>query len=446
MNYFINFFLQHNFMKFHSTKDNKKLFSFEDSILKGLPTDNGLFVPEHIPLLEKDFVSTLASKTNIEIAFAIAKKYVADEISDAILLEIITDTLTFDIPLVLLHDNIFCLELFHGPTLAFKDFGARFMARIISYFLNKTKQEITILVATSGDTGSAVAAGFHSMAGIHVVILYPKGRVSPLQEKQLTTFGDNITALEIEGDFDQCQAIVKQLFLDEKLNEKISLSSANSINIARLIPQMFYYAIAAKHLNENPIFCVPSGNFGNLTAGLILAEMGLPVSHFIAACNANDTFYRYIETKNYSVKNTIATLSNAMDVSSPSNFARMQWLYDSHQKMKQKIAAYRSEDTDVLQCITEVRNTYDYILDPHTAVGYHAAIQYKKECNTEQPLVILGTAHPIKFMEVLEKVNINIDIPEAVLPILFKEKKAITMPAHIDTIKKWLLEYHAIEV
>ena len=355
---------------------------------------------------------------------------------------IINDSLDFPIPLVPINDNIYSLELFHGPTLAFKDVGARFMARLLAYFLEKDNQEITVLVATSGDTGSAVAHGFYNVPGIRVVLLYPSGMVSKIQEQQLTTLGNNITALEVTGTFDDCQKIVKQAFLDQDIRNKINLTSANSINLGRLIPQSFYYFYAysqIKDIQKKLFICVPSGNFGNLTAGLIAKRMGLPVDKFIAATNINDIIPKYLLSGNYEPEVSKNTISNAMDVGNPSNFARILDLYDNgHKSICHDITGYSCTDETTRTTMLEVFNKYGYILDPHGAVGYNAISTFLK--NDEAIGIFLETAHPAKFLDIVEPViGRNIPIPASLESALSKEKKSIPIAGTIDDLKEFLL-------
>ncbi|MEZ5040930.1 MAG: threonine synthase [Saprospiraceae bacterium] len=441
-------------MKLYSTKDRSTLYDLKEAVMKGLPDDNGLFMPTQLPTLPASFIENLADFSFQEIGFKICKVLFQDTIPDAALHSIVENALGFPAPLVELDAQKYILELFHGPSLAFKDFGARFMSQLMGYFNRDEKEELVILVATSGDTGGAVAAGFYQTPGIKVVILYPSGKVSFLQEKQLTTLGHNISALEVDGTFDDCQALVKQAFLDVELNKKIRLSSANSINIARLIPQSFYYFEAYKQLSKggNPVvFCVPSGNFGNLTAGLIAREMGLPVHHFIAATNINDVVPAYLSTGNYLPRASKRTLSNAMDVGNPSNFARMLDLYkavegiNSHenqtwQSMKNAISGYAFDDKKTEKGVLEVKEKYGYILDPHGAVAYLALKEYQqKHPNTRG--VILETAHPAKFLDDMERIiGDKLAIPDRLLSLADKEKKAVMTPNKFEFFKDWLLD------
>lgn len=429
-------------MKLYSTNNKKEFVTLETAVLKGLPDDNGLFMPETIPTLPASFFENLKDYSFTEIAFEITKTLLQGAIPEEDIQEIIQNAVNFPAPVVELDENKAVLELYHGPSLAFKDFGARFMAQLMSYFNRKNDKELVILVATSGDTGGAVAAGFYKALGIKVVILYPSGKVSDLQEKQLTTLGHNIHALEIDGTFDDCQALVKQAFLDKELTSSIRLSSANSINIARLIPQSFYYVEAYKQLKtDKPVaFCIPSGNFGNLTAGLLAKNMGLPVAHFIAATNANDVVPAYLKTGEYKPRPSVRTISNAMDVGSPSNFARMHDIYGrSWEDMKQDIFGYAYDDAATRVGVKEVFDKYNYEIDPHGAVGYLALKEYLKEFPDNYG-VILETAHPSKFKADMDDIlGKSIDIPERLAILKDKKKEATDMKVDFDAFKSWLL-------
>lgn len=439
-------------MNLYSTKNKKKLVSLQEAVLKGLPEDNGLYMPVEIPALPSDFVANLPDFSFQEIAFNVAKSLFDDAIPERDLQTIVENAITFPAPVVRLDDETRILELFHGPSLAFKDFGARFMAQLMSYFNKDENRELIILVATSGDTGGAVAAGFHNTPGIRVVILYPSGKVSFLQEKQLTTLGGNITALEVEGAFDDCQALVKKAFLDSELNQKLRLSSANSINIARLIPQSFYYFEAYKQLKRNHkevVFCVPSGNFGNLTAGLMAQRMGLPIDHFIAATNVNDVVPAYLKSGKYQPTPSIRTISNAMDVGNPSNFARMIDFYgdgkslkgSTWNNMRSAISGFKFTDEETKEAIKQVFRQYKYILDPHGAVGYLALKSYQRQ-HPNTLGVVLETAHPAKFKDDMDEIlGFSTPIPER-LAILAKEKKeAILTPNDYSSFRSWLTNY-----
>lgn len=428
-------------MKLYSTKNKVTTVTLAEAVMKGLPDDNGLFMPTEIPQLSADFINNLDQYSFEQIAFKVAKTLFGEAIPSADLNQIINNSVTFPAPVVALDEEKKVLELWHGPSLAFKDFGARFMSQLMSYFNRKETKELVILVATSGDTGGAVAAGFYKALGIKVVILYPKGKVSHLQEKQLTTLGENITALEIDGTFDDCQALVKQAFLDQDLKH-IRLSSANSINIARLIPQSFYYFEAYKQLKDKSkpvVFCIPSGNFGNLTAGLLAQKMGLPVHGFIAATNANDVVPQYLESGVYKPRQSVRTISNAMDVGNPSNFARMLDLYDSVWKdMQKNIHGFAFNDTETRQAVLEIKEKYNYVMDPHGAVGYLALKAYQKKYSNTQG-VILETAHPAKFKPDMEAIfGHEIDVPERLAILADKEKVSVEMGIDYEGFKDYL--------
>lgn len=441
-------------MKLYSTKNKSNIVDLKEAVMKGLPDDNGLFMPTHLPTLPESFINNLADFSFQEIGFEVCKALFDGAIPEEDIRSIVKEALMFPAPIVSLDKQKYILELFHGPSLAFKDFGARFMAQLMGYFNQKEEKDLVILVATSGDTGGAVAAGFYQTPGIEVVILYPSGKVSFLQEKQLTTLGHNITALEVDGTFDDCQALVKKAFLDPDLNDAIRLSSANSINIARLIPQSFYYFEAYKQMAQaaDPVvFCIPSGNFGNLTAGLLAQKMGLPIHHFIAATNRNDVVPSYLESGNYVPRQSKRTLSNAMDVGNPSNFARMVDLYnavsgiDTPEKnawssMKEAITGYAFDDTSTEKAVREVQEKYNYTIDPHGAVGYLALKEYQKQHPNTRGIV-LETAHPSKFLEDMERIlQQEIDVPERLSSLATREKEAIASPNEYSFFKKFLLE------
>ncbi|SEH27931.1 threonine synthase [Chryseobacterium culicis] len=431
-------------MKYYNLKNHFEKIDFREATIKGQGQEKGLFFPGNIPQLDEEFIQNLPQYSNEEIAYRCMKDFTGDEIPSEILKEIVAETVRFEIPLVKINDQISLLELFHGPTLAFKDIGARFMSRCLAYFLKDQKKKVTVLVATSGDTGGAVAHGFYKVPQIDVVILYPKNRVSPVQEKQLTALGENISALEINGSFDDCQNLVKQAFSDEEINRHLFLTSANSINVARWLPQQIYYLIAIKqwltHYHENPVICVPSGNFGNICAGLLAYFRGLPAHHFIAACNANKVVPDYFKTQNYQPQKAVATLSNAMDVGDPSNFVRILELF-GHQfeTVKNKISAYSIDDDQTMNTITEVYKKYGYILEPHSAVAFAAMEHYLKE-NPEQKGFILGTAHPVKFPDAVEKaIQNSIEIPESLNDLMKKEKKTVEINSDFEELKRFLL-------
>ena len=431
-------------MKYYNLKDTLEKINFREATIKGQGKEKGLFFPENIPQFDEEFIQNLHQYSNEEIAYKCMKDFVGDEIPSEILKKIVTETTSFKIPLVKINEKISILELFHGPTLAFKDIGARFMSRCLSYFLKDEQKKVTVLVATSGDTGGAVAHGFYKIPQINVVILYPKNRVSPVQEKQLTALGENISALEVNGSFDDCQNLVKQAFSDEEINNQLFLTSANSINIARWLPQQIYYLIALKQWiqqhKELPVICVPSGNFGNICAGLLAHFRGLPASHFIAACNANHVIPDYFETQNYQPQKAVTTLSNAMDVGNPSNFVRILELFGhKFEALKNKISAYSINDNQTMSTITEVYEKYGYILEPHSAVAYAAMIQYLQE-NPEQKGFILGTAHPVKFPEAVEKaIHSQIVIPELLNELMKKKKKTVEINPDFEELRRFLL-------
>ena len=446
-------------MQLYSTKNRNHQVSLREAVFQGLPPDNGLYMPESIPRLPDSFFAELDGMDLAEIGYRVCKNLFGTTIPDADLRQIVSQAIDFPAPLVQLDASTYILELFHGPSLAFKDFGARFMAQLMSYFNQEEEKELVILVATSGDTGGAVAAGFYDTPGIQVVILYPSGKVSPLQEKQLTTLGKNVSAIEVDGTFDDCQALVKQAFLDTDLREQIRLSSANSINIARLIPQSFYYFSAYQQLadkSKDPVFCVPSGNFGNLTAGILAHRMGLPVHHFIAATNANDVVPAYLQHGQYEPRPSVATLSNAMDVGAPSNFARMIDLYGDSvseipvdsplawNNLRQKISGYGITDEVTEATMRAVHSWHDYTIDPHGAVGY-AVLRHWQELNSfDHPAIILETAHPAKFLEEVERIlDTSIEVPERLASLAGKDKEATAMGVDFAPFRSYLLERFA---
>ncbi len=428
-------------MNYYSTNHQVNPANFEEAIFRGLPADNGLYMPERIPSLSSSFISSLPTMSLPEMGYEILKHFVDGEIPNDALKLIIEDTLSFDIPLSEIKGGVYALELFHGPTLAFKDVGARFLARCLSYFTRKDEKQLTVLVATSGDTGSAVANGFYNIPGVNVIILYPKGKVSGFQEQQMTTLGGNITALEIDGTFDDCQYLVKQAFLDDELRVDRNLTSANSINMARLLPQSIYYFYAWSRLSEiekeEVVFAIPSGNYGNLAAGLIAHKMGLPVKHFLACSNANDTVPMYLWNGKFEPKPSIATISNAMDVGNPSNFVRMLDLFDqSYHKMIGKINGYAYTDESTRDTIQKTYGLSGYILDPHGAVGYLGLMDYYRK-NTGTGIV-LETAHPIKFRETVEEqIKTKVPMPEHV-SLTNLEKKSIPFSKNFEDFKIYL--------
>ncbi|MDV3736664.1 threonine synthase [Elizabethkingia anophelis] len=429
-------------MKYYSTRG-KHSVNIQQAVLNGLADDGGLYMPAYIPQLPASFFENIENKSLPEIGFEVAKLFLEDSVPDAVLKQMIDEVLNFDIPVVPIHNNIYSLELFHGPTLAFKDVGARFMARLMSYFAEG--KPMKVIAATSGDTGSAVAAGFYNVPGINVYILYPKGKVSPLQEKQLTTWGGNIKALEIEGTFDDCQALAKELLADEELQQH-QVTSANSINIARLIPQSFYYFWAYAQLkkeNKKIVFSVPSGNFGNLTAGLLAYKMGLPVNRFIASTNINNVVPQYLKTGTYEAKASLSTVSNAMDVGNPSNFERMKDLFQEDvTKFREIISGYYFIDEETKATVQEVYKESGYLLDPHGAVAYLGLVQYQKEQQQDFNGVLLETAHPAKFIETVEKSILEkIEVPEKLSAFGKKEKVATLFPVDFQLIKAFIKQY-----
>ena len=431
-------------MKYYSTNRKAADATLEEAVVKGLASDRGLFMPREIKPLPQEFYEHIEELSFQEIAYRVADAFFGEDIPADTLKQIVYDTLSFDVPLVKVTDNIYSLELFHGPTLAFKDVGARFMARLLGYFIRKEgKKEVNVLVATSGDTGSAVANGFLGVEGIHVYVLYPKGKVSEIQEKQFTTLGRNITALEVDGTFDDCQALVKTAFMDRELNEHLQLTSANSINVARFLPQAFYYFYAYAQLKKagraaNAVVCVPSGNFGNITAGLFGKRMGLPVSRFIAANNRNDIFYQYLLTGVYSPRPSIATIANAMDVGDPSNFARVLGLYQgSHEAICADISGATYTDEQIADTIRQVWKEHRYLLDPHGACGYRALAEGLRPGETG---IFLETAHPAKFKDTVEKIiGENISIPAKLQAFMSGEKQSQPMSREFADFKKYLL-------
>ena len=418
-------------MQFYSTNNPDLRVDLKEAVIRSLPADNGLYMPVSIAPLPESFWENWRTMSFSELGYHVAKNFFQDAIPADDLKLIVDDAINFDAPLVPLTENSNILELFHGPTLAFKDFGARFMARLMAYLTKDDSEELTVLVATSGDTGGAVASAFHNVAGTRVIILYPKGGVSDLQEKQLTTLGGNISALEVEGSFDDCQRMVKSCFLDAELAKNHNLTSANSINISRLLPQSFYYFHAARqlldrHEGAQPTFVIPSGNFGNLTAGLIAVQMGLPVRQFVAATNINDVIPRYLAEGNYEPVKSVATISNAMDVGAPSNFARMQDFFGNDwESMRENISGLAFDDEETRTAINTVKDTLGYTIDPHGAVGWLAS-EIWQEAAPDSHTIILETAHPSKFIDTMEAQlgEGNIDIPERLACLSDLEKVA----------------------
>jgi threonine synthase len=431
-------------MKYFSTNKTVPSVSLMEAVTKGLASDNGLFMPERIEEFRPEFFKRIHQLSFQEISFEVAKKFFGDDIPENTLKEIVEDTLKFDCPIVKVSDSMYSLELFHGPTLAFKDIGGRFMARLLRYFLQGFKKEVNVLVATSGDTGSAVANGFYDVPGIKVYVLYPKGLVSDIQEKQFTTLGKNITALEIDGTFDDCQRLVKSAFLDNELNDRMVLTSANSINVARFLPQAFYYFNAYARLREagidgEVVFSVPSGNFGNLTAGLFAKFMGLPVKRFIAANNENDIVYNYLMSGKYEPRASVSTIANAMDVGAPSNFARILELYNhSHLEISTDMVGYRYSDKEIRETMKQVYEEEKYMLDPHGAVGYRAL---KADLKEGEVGVFLETAHPAKFTETVESVlgDGTVVLPDKLAAFMKGEKLSINLSTEFADFKQFLL-------
>lgn len=432
-------------MQYYSLSHNYKA-TFKEAVFQGISPDKSLYFPEEIPILPSSFWDNLDTLTNEEIGFQLLHPFVGNEIPEIILKEIIQKTLSFDFPLVPVEENIYSLELFHGPTLAFKDVGARFMAECLSYFNQNETKKSTVLVATSGDTGGAVANGFYKTPNIEVVILYPSKKVSEIQELQLTTLGHNITALEVEGTFDDCQAMVKSAFLDGDL-KSLNLTSANSINVARWLPQMIYFVLAYKQLKNKKqkevVVSCPSGNFGNICAGLLAKKMGLPVTHFIAATNSNDTVPRFMATENYEPKSTIPTISNAMDVSDPSNFVRILEMYNQNiELLKTDFSSFSFTDEDAKKCMNEIFKKCNYVCEPHGAVGY---LGLKKYLETKNAIgLFLETAHPIKFLETVEEtLNITLELPKNITELLNKEKQSIKVKSY-EEVKHFLTKNNKI--
>ena len=431
-------------MNYYSLNKKAANVDFREATIKGQAPDKGLFFPESIPRIATETIKNIHAYSNEELALEIMLPYVGNTITKSDLQKIVSETINFPFPLISVNKNIYSLELFHGPTLAFKDVGARFMSRCLGYFSTQQNKKITVLVATSGDTGGAVANGFLGVEGVEVIILYPSGKVSPVQELQLTTCGQNIKALEVKGSFDDCQAMVKDAFMDADLNNHLTLTSANSINVARWLPQQLYYFFAYKQwIRENdtaPIISVPSGNFGNICAGLLAYVSGLPVDHFIAACNVNDAVPEYLRTGNYQSKKSVTTISNAMDVGNPSNFIRVLELFkNSYKSISEKISGYTVSDEITKQTIAEVYQKDHYILDPHGAVAYYALEDYLKSHQGKKGM-ILETAHPVKFPDTVEDViGRSIEIPEAVKPLFQLEKKSVLMEPNFSDLKGWLL-------
>ena len=441
-------------MKYYSTNKQAPIASLEKAVVKGLAEDKGLYMPENIKKLPKEFFDNIDKMSFQEIACTVAEAFFGEDVEKSALDKIVCDTLSFDCPVVPVTDNIYTLELFHGPTLAFKDVGARFMARLLQYFLKKGSKvqgvqgvqgsEVNVLVATSGDTGSAVANGFLGVEGIHVYVLYPKGKVSPIQECQFTTLGKNITAIEVDGVFDDCQALVKSAFMDADLNNHMKLTSANSINVARFLPQAFYYFNAYARMKalgkaDNMVMCVPSGNFGNICAALFGHAMGLPIKRFVAANNANDIFYNYLQTGKYNPQPSKQTLANAMDVGDPSNFARIYDLYKgSHEAITSLISGATYKDEQIRATMQQCYKETGYILDPHGACGYQALKDLLKDGETG---VFCETAHPAKFKEKVDEIlSADIDIPQRLQEFMKGTKQSIPMSKDFKDFKEFLMK------
>jgi threonine synthase len=431
-------------MKYYSTNKKVSGVSLQDAVVKGLAEDKGLFMPDSIKQLPQSFFETIETQSFQEIAYTVADAFFGEDVEAEALKKIVYETLNFDVPLVQVTDNIYSLELYHGPTLAFKDVGGRFMSRLLGYFIQKqSKTRVNVLVATSGDTGSAVANGFLGVEGIHVYVLYPKGLVSPIQECQFTTLGQNITALEVDGTFDDCQALVKSAFMDADLNAKLKLTSANSINVARFLPQSFYYFYAyaqLKKLNKahDVAMCVPSGNFGNITAGLFAKKMGLPVKRFIAANNRNDIFLQYLRTGLYTPRPSVSTIANAMDVGDPSNFARVLDLYEgSHAAISAEISGVSYNDEQIAAALKSCKQETGYLLDPHGACGYQAL---KDGLAPAEIGVFMETAHPAKFLDTVENIiGEKVEIPLKLQEFMKGEKKSLAMSKDFESFKTYLL-------
>lgn len=432
-------------MNYYSTNGTAPMADLKKAVVKGLAEDRGLYMPEHIKTLPQAFFDNIQDMSFRDIAYNVAAAFFGEDVDGDALQDIVYDTLSFDCPVVKVTDNIYSLELFHGPTLAFKDVGARFMARLLQYFLRRSgnDEQVNVLVATSGDTGSAVANGFLGVEGIHVYVLYPKGKVSPIQECQFTTLGHNITAIEVDGVFDDCQALVKSAFMDAELNEHMRLTSANSINVARFLPQAFYYFNAYAQLRrqgkaDSMVVCVPSGNFGNICAGLFAKRMGLPIKHFIAANNANDVFYQYLQTGIYTPQPSIQTIANAMDVGNPSNFARIYDLYGKDWKaIRTDISGATYTDEQIADTMRQVFKTTGYVCDPHGACGFRALSERLRDGETG---VFLETAHPAKFKQTVDSIlGSDIEIPAKLQAFMNGKKQSVAMSSDFKAFKQFLL-------
>ncbi len=429
-------------MQFYSLNHKAPKVSFKEAVIKGIAPDKGLYFPESISRIDQKIIDHIEDYSNHELGFELIKQFVGEDIPEGDLKSIIEDTLNFDFPIISIEKDVYCLELFHGPTMAFKDVGGRFMARCLSYFNKKKTTDITVLVATSGDTGGAVASGFLGVKGVNVVILYPSGKVSDVQEKQLTTLGQNIKALEVDGTFDDCQAMVKTAFLDGEITDNIQLTSANSINVARWLPQMFYFAFAFKQLKDKTkrlVFSTPSGNFGNICAGFMAQQLSLPIDHFIAATNANRVVPNFMVSGKYEPIKSVATISNAMDVGDPSNFIRIREIFKNNfSKIQKNLSSYSYSDYQTREAMKDVYSATQYVMDPHGAVGYLGLKQYLKEHDKAQG-VFLETAHPIKFLDVVEPViQKSIPFPTQIEEIMDREKVATSIKSY-DELKAFLL-------
>lgn len=430
-------------MNFYSLHTNDAKVSFKEAVINGIAPDGGLYFPEQIPQLPASFFDNIEGLSNLEIAFRALFPFVKEDIPETILREILEEVLDFDFPLVPISEHVSTLELFNGPTMAFKDVGARFMANCLGYFFRDSENKVTVLVATSGDTGGAVANGFLGVAGVEVVILYPSGKVSDIQERQLTTLGQNITALEVSGTFDDCQRMVKRAFVDTSLKGSVQLTSANSINVARWLPQMLYFLFAYKHLKASGkelVFSVPSGNFGNICAGMLAQRMGMPVRHFIASTNVNDTVPAYMQTAIYEPKPSVATISNAMDVGDPSNFIRIRKLYnDDFSELSKHLTSYSFTDKETKEAMKNLYTKAGYVADPHGAVGYLGLQKYReKHPNTYG--VFLETAHPVKFLDVVSStLNVTLSLPPQIAKIMHKEKESVSISEY-EELRLFLLK------
>ena len=429
-------------MNFYSLNKQAPSVPFKEAVIKGIAPDRGLYFPETITALPETFFENIEEYSNLEIAYKAIEQFVGEDIPADALKNILAEVLDFEFPVVEIEDNAATLELFHGPTLAFKDVGARFMARCLGYFSTENTEDVTVLVATSGDTGGAVANGFLAVDGVKVVILYPSGKVSDIQEKQLTTLGQNITALEVEGTFDDCQTMVKTAFLDEGITKNMQLTSANSINVARWLPQMFYFLFAYKEMKskgKDIVFSVPSGNFGNICAGIMAQRLGMPSRHFIASTNVNDVVPRYMQSAKYEPKPSIATISNAMDVGDPSNFIRIRHLFeDNFEALSNNVSSYSFTDEETKATILKLHNDFNYVADPHGAVGYLGLKKYQ-ESHPDTYGIFLETAHPVKFLDVVEDtIRDNIALPDSIIAVMDKSKKSVQISEYQE-LKDFLL-------